>query len=415
MNQDDNQDGNQDGNQDDNLENELENMHIEEESDIVDIYESFEDMGLDENLLRGIFSYGFEKPSPIQAKAIMQFNSGKDIIAQAQSGMGKTGAFCLGILSKIDPNNKNAQALILAHTRELALQIDMVIRQLGNYLELNFNLSIKGIAINQNIESLTKKNPQIIIGTPGRIIDMINKRAIQCETIKMLVLDEADEMLSKGFLDQIKRIFKCLPSDAQVGLFSATMSPEFFEITKNFMRNPVKILVKSEQLTLEGIQQYYINVEKNDFKFETLCDIYNILTISQSIIYCNTKRSVEYLTTKMEEANFAVSFIHGDISVDEREFTMGQFRNGKTRVLISTDLLARGIDVQQVSIVINYEVPSRVDNYLHRIGRSGRFGRKGVAINFMTYYDIKKLKTIEQYYHTQIEEMPADITNILNT
>ena len=386
----------------------------EYETDIIETYESFEDMGLDEKLLRGIFSYGFEKPSPIQAKAIVKFNSGRDIIAQAQSGMGKTGAFCLGILSRINPELHQAQAIILAHTRELALQIDMVIRQLGNYLGLTFNLSIKGISIGQNIENLTKKNPQIIIGTPGRIIDMINKRAVQCETIKMIVLDEADEMLSKGFLDQIKRIVKALPSDAQVGLFSATMTPEFFSITKNFMRDPIKILVKSEQLTLEGIRQYYINVEKNDFKFDTLCDIYNILTISQSIIYCNSKRSVEYLTNKMEEANFTVSYIHGEITVDEREYTMSQFRNGKTRVLISTDLLARGIDVQQVSIVINYEIPARVDNYLHRIGRSGRYGRKGVAINFMTYYDTKKLKNIEQYYHTQIEEMPADITNILN-
>jgi translation initiation factor 4A len=377
--------------------------------------DSFEELNLDDKILRGIFGYGFEKPSPIQARAIRPFINGRDIIAQAQSGTGKTGTFCLSVLGKIDFRVNQTQALILAHTRELASQIDMVIRQLGFFTDLVCNLSVKGVPIGENIEALCKKpkKPHVVIGTPGRILDMINKRAINVSTIKMLVIDEADEMLSKGFLDQIHKVIISLSNDTQVGLYSATMGPNFFEISKKFMRNPVNILVKAEQLTLEGISQYYIDVQKNDYKFDTLCDLYSILTITQSMIYCNSRRIVEDLANRLMENNFTVSTIHGDLSAREREETMAEFRNGKSRVLISTDLLSRGIDVQQVSVVINYDVPSRVESYLHRIGRSGRFGRKGTAINFVTYYDSKKVQNIEQYYNTQIQEMPADVAGII--
>lgn len=381
--------------------------------ELISPVDSFEDMNLSQNIIRGIFSYGFERPSPVQQRAIRPFLAGRDIITQAQSGMGKTATFCLGVLGSIDPQLHETQALVLAHTRELALQIDMVFRQLGAYMDLSYNLSVKGVSISNNIESLERR-PHIVIGTPGRILDMIGKRALNTTKLKMLVLDEADEMLSKGFLEQSERIFRGLPNDVQVGLYSATMDKEFFNVTRNFMRNPVYILVKAEQLTLEGIKQYYINVEKNDYKFDTLCDLYSILTISQSMIYCNSRRVVDDLTQKLTENNFTVSFIHGDLTPKERELTMADFRNGKTRVLVSTDLLSRGIDVQQVSVVINYDVPSRVENYLHRIGRSGRYGRKGVSINFMTYYDSRKIKNIEQFYHTQIQEMPADISGLLD-
>jgi translation initiation factor 4A len=371
---------------------------------------SFEEMNLTEKLLRGVYSYGFERPSPIQCGAIRPFAAGRDIIAQAQSGTGKTGAFCVGVLSRIDPTLNTTQAIILSNTRELALQIDMVFRQLGNYMDIRCNLSVKGVSIEENVESLKKPNkPHVVIGTPGRILDMINKRALNTEHIAMLVMDEADEMLSKCFLEQIHDIFTQMPNSIQVGLYSATMGENFFAITKKFMRNPVYILVKAEQLTLDGIKQFYINMEKADYKFDTLCDLYSVLTISQCIIYCNNRRGVEDLTARMQEQNFTVSYIHGDMSPNEREITMADFRSGKTRVLISTDLLSRGIDVQQVSIVINYDIPIRVDNYLHRIGRSGRYGRKGVAINFKTFYDSQRMKSIEQYYNTTIDEMPADI------
>lgn len=390
------------------------NVDNYEDSKYEDI-ESFEDLEVDENIIRGIFSYGFENPSPIQKKAIRPLLDGKDVIAQAQSGTGKTATFCLGVLGLIDENKNETQGLVLAHTRELALQIHIVFKNISNYMKIVFNLSVGGVSVKENIESLSKKEkkPHIVIGTPGRILDMANKRFLNTNHLKIMIIDEADEMLSDGFIEQVRNIFQLMPSNIQVGLFSATMTNNFFEISNKFMRKPVKILVKNEQLTLEGIKQYVINVEKNDYKFETLCDLYSLLTINQSIIYCNHKRIVNILTEKMTEANFSVSFIHSDMTNKEREETMTAFRNGKTRVLISTDLLSRGIDVQQISVVINYDVPFDIQNYLHRIGRSGRYGRKGVAINFMNNYDIKKIKEIEQYYNTFIEEMPEDITSIL--
>lgn len=376
--------------------------------------ETFEDLDLNEKLLRGVYSYGFEKPSPIQRKAVRPFVAGRDIIAQAQSGMGKTATFCLGVLSRLDASSNTTQAIILSNTRELALQIDMVLRQLGNYMDVRFNLSVKGISIEENISALNKAvKPHVVVGTPGRVLDMLSKKALSTENLKMLIMDEADEMLSKCFVDQIYDVFGFMPPSIQVGLYSATMGENFFAITKRFMNNPVYILVKAEELTLEGIKQFYINVEKNDFKFETLCDLYSILTISQCIIYCNHCKAVEDLTQRMTENNFTVSAIHGDLTPNEREITMADFRSGKTRVLISTDLLSRGIDVQQVSIVINYDIPMRVDNYLHRIGRSGRYGRKGIAINFKTFYDTTRMTNIEKYYNTKIDEMPMNIQDVV--
>ena len=392
-----------------------ENINTENyESSKYEDIESFEDLEIDENIIRGIFSYGFEIPSPIQKKAILPILDGKDIIAQAQSGTGKTATFCLGVLGLIDKSKNETQALVLAHTRELALQIHMVFSQIANYMDILFNLSIGGINVKDNIDNLSKKprKPHVVIGTPGRVLDMINKNALNTKNLKIMIIDEADEMLSEGFVDQIYKIFRTMPSTIQVGLFSATMTEKFFDISNKFMREPIKILVKNEQLTLEGIKQYLINVEVNEYKFETLCDLYSLLTINQSIIYCNNKKVVNHLTEKMKEANFSISFIHSDITNKEREETMSSFRNGKTRVLISTDLLSRGIDVQQISVVINYDVPYDIQNYLHRIGRSGRFGRKGVAINFMTKYDTKKITDIEAYYNTHIEEMPENIQSI---
>jgi len=373
---------------------------------------NFEDLDLKETLLRGIYVSGYEKPSIIQQKAILPVLHTHDVIAQAQSGTGKTATFSIGLLNRIDESKQQTQGLVLAHTRELALQIYNVMMTLSQYMNVTYNLSVGGTLIKDNIDELLK-NPQIVIGTPGRVLDMINKKALNSRTLKILVIDEADEMLSKIFSNQIYDIFRFLPNDIQVGLFSATMTPEFFKLTKCFMRDPVKILVKNEELTLEGIRQFYINLDKSEYKYDTLCDIYAACTISQTIIYCNARRTVDQLTRQLTENNFSVECIHGEMTQDERNKIMKEFRDGSCRVLISTDLLSRGIDVQQVSLVINYDLPNNIESYIHRIGRSGRFGRKGTAINFLTSYDLKKMEEIESFYSTQVEELPANFNELI--
>ena len=388
----------------------------ENNNDFYQEIESFEELEISPNIIKGIFSYGFERPSPIQRKAINPVLSGKDVIAQAQSGMGKTATFCIGTLGRIDTDLNEIQGCVLVHTRELALQVDTVFRNIGKYTDLRFNLSVKGISPRENIEALKGTNgpkPHVVIGTPGRVLDMIRQSALNTEFIKLLVFDEADELLTEGFIEQTQKIVHSMPPSVQIALFSATMSPEFFSITNKFMRDPINILVKTDELTLEGIKQYYIDCEKNEYKFDTLCDIYSVLTINQSIIYCNSQKIVEFLNNKLTESNFTVSFIHGGLTSEEREITMKDFRKGRTKVLLTTDLLGRGIDVQQVSVVINYDIPSKVESYIHRIGRSGRYGRNGVAINFITYYDRKRLTNIEQYYNTEVQPLPADIGSLV--
>ena len=371
----------------------------------VDIYESFEDMGLKDNILRGIYSYGFEKPSEIQKRAIVKIVEGRDVIAQAQSGTGKTATFTIGMLESLNIELNNNQILIMSHTRELSQQIYNVISNISKYMKININLSVGGISIRENIDSL-KKTPHIIIGTPGRVLDMIQNKYINVETLKMLILDEADELLSHIFITQIYDIFQYLPPKIQVCLFSATMNDSFFSITKKFMRDPVKILVKTEELTLEGIKQFYIDIERNDYKYETLCDIYSNISISQSIIYCNSIKMVDIISNKLNNDKFSVACIHGNMNQQERNQVVKEFRDGKSRVLISTDLLSRGIDIQQISIVINYDIPKNIESYIHRIGRSGRYGRKGVAVNFVTNNDREQLSYIEKYYNTDIPELP---------
>jgi len=253
----------------------------------------------------------------------------------------------------------------------------------------------------------------VVVGTPGRVYDMINRRALGLNDVRLFALDEADEMLSRGFKDQIYDVFKFLPEQVRVALFSATMPLEILEITSRFMQDPIRILVKRDELTLEGIKQFYIAVEKEEWKLDTLCDLYETLTITQAIIYCNTRRKVDWLTDRMSEKDFTVSSMHGDMDQRERDIIMREFRSGSSRVLITTDLLARGIDVQQVSLVINYDLPTNRENYIHRIGRSGRFGRKGVAINFLTQGDVRYLRDIEQFYNTQIEEMPMNVADLI--
>lgn len=369
--------------------------------DLVDIYEEFEQMGLKPNILRGIFSYGFEKPSAIQQKAIVPIGTGKDIIGQSQSGTGKTGAFTIGILNNLDEKANFVQSMILSPTRELAEQILSVFKNIASFTKFKIKLCVGGTATEK------MDNCQILIGTPGRILDMLNHGKINLAKLKIFCLDEADEMLSKGFKEQIYDIFQFIPKTTQILLFSATMPTDILDLTKKFMNNPIHILVKKEELTLEGIKQYFISVEREDWKFDTLIDLYKSFEVTQCVIFCNSKQKVEMIAQRLNDLGYAVSGIHSDL-VNRREI-MDNFKTGKTRMLITTDLLSRGIDVQHISLVINYDIPKSKETYIHRIGRSGRFGRKGIALNFVTNADSAQLKEIEAFYQTQIDELPCDL------
>lgn len=383
-----------------------------ETSESVSVKPTFDSLNLKEDLLRGIYAYGYERPSAIQQRAIDPIVSGRDVIAQAQSGTGKTATFSIGILQKIDTNTREAQALVLSPTRELAVQTQNVILALGDYMNVQVHACIGGTKVGEDVKKLDY-GQHIIVGTPGRVFDMIKRQNLRTSLIKMLILDEADEMLSRGFKEQIYDIYRYLPTNTQIVLVSATLPAEVLQITQKFMVEPIKVLVRRDELTLEGIKQFFINVEQEEWKFDTLCDLYDSLTITQAVIFCNTKRKVDWLTEKMRQANFTVSAMHGEMPQKERDAIMTEFRQGHSRVLITTDVWARGIDVQQVSLVINYDLPINRENYLHRIGRSGRFGRKGVAINFTTEEDVKILRDIEQYYSTQVEEMPMNVADLI--
>ncbi|KAA1075419.1 hypothetical protein PCANC_16469 [Puccinia coronata f. sp. avenae] len=383
-----------------------------ETSEEVGVAPTFDSLGLKEDLLRGIYAYNFEKPSAIQQRAILPITKGRDVIAQAQSGTGKTATFSISILQAIDTQVRETQALVLSPTRELATQIQSVVLALGDYMNVQCHACIGGTSIGEDIRKLDH-GQHVVSGTPGRVYDMIRRRNLRTRNIKMLVLDEADELLNLGFKDQIYDVYRYLPPQTQVVVLSATLPYDVLEMTTKFMTDPIRILVKRDELTLEGIKQFFVAVEKEEWKFDTLCDLYDTLTITQAVIFCNTRRKVDWLTDKMRDANFTVSSMHGDMPQKERDAIMGEFRNGSSRVLITTDVWARGIDVQQVSLVINYDLPSNRENYIHRIGRSGRFGRKGVAINFVTNEDVRILRDIEQYYSAQIDEMPVNIGEVV--
>ena len=378
----------------------------------VAVISSFEAMGLKEDLMRGIYSYGFEKPSAIQQRAIMPIISGRDVIAQAQSGTGKTATFSIGALSRVDAKQLVTQVIVLAPTRELASQISRVIGTLGDYMNLRILTCIGGKSVGDDLRKL-ESGVHVVVGTPGRVYDMCKRGALKTKHVKMMILDEADEMLSQGFKESMYDIYRFLPADTQVVLVSATLPPDILSMSTNFMVNPIRILVKRDELTLAGIRQFFINVEKEGWKFDTLCDLYDSLTITQCVIFCNTRRKVDWLSERLRKAHFTVTSLHGELPQREREKIMSEFRSGNSRVLLSTDVWSRGLDVQQVSLVINFDLPTDREVYLHRIGRSGRFGRKGVAINFVTKSDKRALHDIEQYYSTTIEEMPANIAELM--
>ena len=374
---------------------------------------SFDDLNVNENILRGVYSHGFEKPSAIQSAAIPKMIEGKDLIAQAQSGTGKTGAFSIGTLCRIDESVQSIQSITLVPTRELAEQVTKVITDLCSYTKITVMKVIGGTNVNLCRDELSK-NPHIVVGTPGRILDMIRRRYLPTDDVKLLTFDEADEILSQGFKEDIHDIIKSVDKSAQICIFSATLPDDILELTDKFMNKPERILVKRESLTLEGIQQFFVDVKHNDWKYDVITDLYDTINVGQCIIYMNNKQKIFEIYDRLIRDNFPVNYISGDRTVDERNKIMNDFRSGTLRILLSSDLLARGIDIQQLSLVINFDLPREKETYIHRIGRSGRYGRKGVAINLITTSEIDYLKSIEDFYDTQILEMPQNIADYLS-
>jgi translation initiation factor 4A len=370
---------------------------------------TWDELNLNTDILRGIYAYGFENPSPIQCKAILPILENKNVIAQAQSGTGKTGAFTISALSKLNLSNNTTQVLILTPTRELTIQITKVIHGISTMMNhINIKTLVGGSSVDRDIMDLKKNPPHIIVGCMGRVYDMLCRKALNYKHIKLLIVDEADEMLTSGFKLQLQSIFEYLNEDIQIALFSATMPSHMKSITDKFVTNPVNIVVKKEQLTLEGINQYYVALANDTDKYLTLKDLYASMSVSQCIIYCNSVRRVSDLYASMQDDGFPVCCIHSSMDKVSRENSLSEFTKGKYRVLISSNVTARGIDIQQVSIVINFDLPKCIHTYLHRIGRGGRWGRKGVGINFITRRDVDKMREIEQYYSTEINELPMN-------
>ena len=389
-------------------------MSLETEGETNWHFEEWEDehVGLKETLMRGIYAHGYETPSPIQKQAILPMLKNRDVIAQAQSGTGKTGAFTVASLQLLNEESAESQILVISPTRELSRQTCSVFASISQAMPgVKTKLLVGGTSAEGDREDLGNNRPQIIIGCPGRIHDMLRRRYLHPAKIHTLILDEADEMLSSGFKDQIYNIFQYLNSDIQVALFSATMPMELEALTNKFMRDPVKILVQKDMLTLQGIAQYYIALDCDEHKFAALKDLFSTINMTQCIIYCNSIRRTEDLFNAMTKDDYPVSCIHSNLTEAERTTAYNEFKSGESRVLIATDLFARGIDVQQVGIVVNFDLPKNLHIYIHRIGRSGRWGRKGVGINFVTKRDQQKLSEIQAYYGTQIDEMPLNFSD----
>ena len=380
---------------------------------------TFDEMGLNEELLRGIYAHGFEKPSAIQSAAIMPFIKGRDMIGQAQSGTGKTGTFGIGVLQNIDTSKKETQALIMAHTHELAEQICNVIKALGQHMKVQVVLAVGGIPRHQNVREI-RAGAHVVVGTPGRIWDLAtnNERCLRFNNLRCFVLDEADEMLRDRFAEQVGEIVKIgLPEECRIAFFSATMPEEVKELADKILKNPVRVILKTADVKLDGIKQFYVKLDDESWKLDAFCDIFESLTIQSSIIFVNTKERADRLNNALTERGFPVSVIYGEPMTQAiRQKRMDDFRKGNSRVLIATNLLARGIDVQQVSVVFNFDLPPFEDkeNYIHRIGRCGRFGRKGTAISLLTSDEKETMDKIAAHYSFVPLVLPEDLAGVVD-
>jgi superfamily II DNA/RNA helicase len=374
------------------------------------IYDTFDAMGLPDPLIRGIYGYGFERPSMIQQLAIVPMSGSTDILAQAQSGTGKTGAFSIGALSVVDMDVQAPQVLILCPTRELSQQTERVIRSIGSFMNLKVLSATGGNKLHQDIRTL-QAGVHAVVGTPGRVFDLIRRGELHVEQMKYIILDEADQMLEELFSEQIRAILDSpFPPSTKLALFSATMPQHVLDIAETYLTNPVRILLPPEEVTLDGIKQYFVPLEREEWKLSVLLDLYQNLTVNQALIYVNKRHKAEWLAKQLASQGFTLEYIHGEMEVEDRKKKMDDFRSGAVRVMISTDLLARGIDVQQVSLVINYDMPIQRENYVHRIGRSGRYGKKGVAINLICGDEHHAIKDLEMHYSTTIAELPEDLS-----
>jgi superfamily II DNA/RNA helicase len=375
---------------------------------------SFEKLSLNDNLIKGVYLYGFTQPSNIQIKGIEAINTGKDCILQGQSGTGKTAMYLLGSLNRLTQSNNNL-GVIITPTRELATQVYDVAIELSKFTNFNIVKCIGGTDVYQNKQEL--RNANLIIGTLGRINHMIQEKKININKLNFFILDEADELLSDGINEKLSFIFNNIPRDIQHIFISATITNEVFNASKQYMNNPTKVLLKNNEVIVDLIKQFYLDVENEEYKFDTLLDLYNLISTSQAIIFCNTIRKVEWLEQNLKQNNFPITVIHSNMTQEERNTTVQDFREGHTRLLLTTDLLSRGIDIPQVNLVINYDLPPSKETYVHRIGRCGRFDKTGVSITMVKMQDpndIKIFNRMKYHYRITIKELPMNIDSILN-
>jgi len=373
----------------------------------LEVCESFEDMKLKDELLKGIYEFGLEKPSTIQQRGIVPCIKGNDIIAQAQSGNEKTATFCISALQRVNTEEPECQVLILVPTTEVATQTLKVLNDLGSHMKIQSHACVGGTALSEDIQIL-QGGVQIVIGTPVCVLGIASRNALNLDNLLMFVLDELDTMLSKEFKDQIYDIFRLVPSNVQVCLFSATMPEEVVNMTLRFMRNPVRILEKEDGLTLKGLRQFYCVVEQEEWKVDTICDHYETLTVVQAIIYCNTREKTEWLQDKMTSRGFTVSCMHGEMDMVKREEIMKEFREGSSRILITTELIERNINW----MVINYNLPNQ-ENYMLRVGVKESIGRTGSTLTLLSHDDLREMQAIQKFYNVEIGDMPADPAELI--
>lgn len=375
-------------------------------------YDRFDDsdLSLKDEIVRGVYAMGFERLSPIQRIAIKPIVSGEDIVVQSHSGTGKTATFVISALQRINTEVSATQAIIVSNTRELAEQTQRVFDNLSTFMGATSYLCIGGDMSNKYMASTVQQH--VVIGTPGRLCDMIKRGYVDTSQVKMIIVDEADEVLSSGFRKQVSMIFRALPEATQTVLISATIPEEMSDLLQHIMRrNYISILVKNDEITLDGIRQHYAQLDER-YKMNAIIDVLRLVSFSQCVIYCNKKQRADEIHRVLTDESFKVAVLHSDLLPKERKDVLNQFVKGQFRVIVTTDVMARGIDVQQISLVVNFDMPKQPSTYIHRIGRSGRFGRQGMAINFVVPQEMPILSNIQKTYNTNIYYLPENLSEL---